>query len=224
MDEKSYILKTKSTTCILFYLGIVLVLVPIIFMTASKMMDSTNMLQIVLNLLCYASLSVIYIIILRKYLFDDLKEFKIMKKLLLAILIIVGTIGVIKLSDALFTWIYKSLNQGMGNNQNSVIEFIKENAFLMFLSSVIFAPFVEEVVFRKNIFSFFKNDWIGLLVSTLAFGLIHVLSSFDFIHIFPYLAAGLIFSLAYILSKRNVWVTITAHSIINLISFIVLVS
>ena len=85
------------------------------------------------------------------------------------------------------------------------------------------APFVEEIVFRKAIFSFFKNDWLALLTSTLAFALIHVISSLDFIHIFPYLAAGFIFSLAYILSKRNIWVTIIAHSLINLISFIALV-
>ncbi len=222
MDEKSYILKTKSTTCILFYLAIVLVLTPIIYMSISKMVDNTDLLQVILNVLCYLSLSIIYIIILRTFLFSDLKEFK-GKKILILLAIIAGTIITIKLTDLLFTWIYSSLNQNMGSNQESVEKMIENNAVLMFLSSVALAPFVEEVVFRKSIFSFFTNDWIGVLVSTLAFGLIHVVSSLDFIHIFPYLVAGFIFSLAYKLSKRNIWVTIIAHALINMISFITLV-
>ena len=93
----------------------------------------------------------------------------------------------------------------------------------MFSSICIFAPFVEEIVFRKCIFSYFNKDIYGILVSTLAFGLIHVISSLDFIHILPYLFAGALFSLAYSLSKRNIWVTIAIHSIVNLISFIILV-
>ena len=221
MDEKSYILKTKSTTIILTYLGIVMALVPIIYMTIARMTGETSLTQVILNVLCYVGLSIFYIILLRNYLFDDLKEFK--KRLLICILVIIGTIVVIKLSDALFTWIYNSLNQDMGKNQNSVIDMVNNYPIFMFLSSAIFAPFVEEIVFRKAIFSFFKNDWLALLTSTLAFALIHVIASLDFIHIFPYLAAGFIFSLAYILSKRNIWVTIIAHSLINLISFIVLV-
>ena len=221
MDEKSYILKTKSTTCILFYLAIVLVLVPILFMTIKNVVDSTTLLQVILNVLSYLSLSVLYIIILRNYLFDDLKEFK--KKILLCILVIIGTIVVIKLSDQLFSMLYKAIGKDLGNNQNSIVSYIDEYPILMLLSSVVFAPFVEEIVFRKNIFSFFKNDWIGLLISTLLFATIHVLSTFDFIHIFPYLFGGFFFSLAYVLSKRNIWVTIIAHSLINLISFLVLI-
>lgn len=222
MDEKSYILKTKSTTCILAYIAIVLVITPILYMAFNKTVDNTNLLQAILNVLCYLSLAIIFIIILRNYLYNDLKEIR-GKKILIFLSIIVGTIITVKLTDLLFTWIYSSLNQDMGNNQEAVESLIKENAFLMFLSSVIFAPFVEEIVYRKCIFSYFNNDWIAILVSTIAFGLIHVLSSFDFIHIFPYLAAGFIFSLAYKLSKRNIWVTIIAHSLINLISFITLV-
>ena len=131
----------------------------------------------------------------------------------------------IKGSELLCGLFYKAINQEIGgDNQQAVIDCIKENALLMSVSTCICAPFVEEIVFRKNIFSFFKNDWIALGVSTLCFGLIHVLSSMDFIHILPYLFAGALFSLFYIFSKRNIWVSIIAHTLANTISFIIIVA
>ncbi len=222
MDEKTYILKEKSTKSILIYIAISLVIIPIIYMSFSKSLDDTTLFQVILNLFCYLSLSIIFIIIFRKYLFSDLKDFK--NIILKGILIIIGGIILIKCSEALCSWFYKLINQEMeGNNQNSVEEFVSKYPVLMFSSICIFAPFVEEIVFRKCIFSYFNKDIYGILVSTLAFGLIHVISSLDFIHILPYLFAGALFSLAYSLSKRNIWVTIAIHSIVNLISFIILV-
>ena len=223
MDEKAYILKEKSIKCILSYIAIVLVIVPIIYMTITKSSDSINtlLLQVIINFICYISLSVIFIIMLKKELFDDLKGFR--KNLLICLLIIFVSWFLIKGSEALCGLFYKAINQEIaGDNQQAVIDCIKENALLMSVSTCICAPFVEEIVFRKNIFSFFKNDWIGLLVSTIAFSLIHVLSSFDFIHILPYLFAGILFSLFYIFSKRNIWVSIIAHTIANTVSFIII--
>lgn len=223
MDEKAYILKEKSIKCILAYVAIVLVITPIIYMTITKMNSNINatLTQVIINFICYLSLSIIFIIFLRKELFSDLVGFK--KNLLICLLIILVSWFLIKGSELLCSLFYKLINQEIsGDNQNTIVECIKENAFLMAIPTCILAPFVEEVVFRKNIFSFFKNDWIGLLVSMLCFGLIHVLSSLDFIHILPYLFAGFLFSLFYILSKRNIWVTIAAHTLANTISFIIL--
>lgn len=225
MDEKAYILKEKSIRCILSYIAVVLVIVPILYMTITKMNENINtlLLQIIVNLISYTSLTIIFIIILRRYLFDDLKDFK--KNILICLLIILVSWFLIKGSELLCDLFYKAINQEMsGDNQNSVVDCIKENAFLMSISTCFLAPFVEEIVFRKNIFSFFKNDWIGLLVSTLCFGLIHVLSTMDFIHILPYLFGGALFSLFYVLSKRNIWVTIIAHSLVNIISYILILT
>ena len=73
MDEKAYILKEKSIKCILSYIAVALVIVPIIYMTITKSSDSVNtlLLQVIINFICYISLSVIFIIMLRKELFDD---------------------------------------------------------------------------------------------------------------------------------------------------------
>ena len=222
MDEKTYILKEKSTKCILSYVTIVLVLIPIIYMTFSKSVSNTTLLQVILNILCFASLSVVFIIILRNYLFDDLKSTK--SRILIDILIVIGGVLLIKGSEVLCSLFYKAINQEIGgSNQESIVSSIEAYPIMMFLSSVIFAPFVEEIIFRKCIFSYFKKDLYGALISITTFALIHVFSSFDFIHILPYIFAGIFFSLSYILSKRNIWISITVHTIVNLISFIALV-
>ena len=222
MDDKTYVLKDKSTKCILSYIIVILVLIPIIYMTFSKMTDNTTLLQVILNILSYVSLSVVFIIILRKYLFNDLKSIK--TRILIDILVVIGGVLLIKGSEALCSWFYKLINQEIsGDNQDTIVESIEAYPIMMFLSTVIFAPFVEEIIFRKCIFSYFKKDLYGALVSITTFALIHVFASLDFIHILPYIFAGTIFSLSYILSKRNIWISISVHTIVNLISFIVLV-
>jgi len=225
MDESKYILKTISTKCILIYILVCFVLTPIIYMTIIKCAfdGNTNYLtQAILNLVSYLGMSIAFIILLRKYLYNDLIEFK--KRILLCILIIIGLVLAIKLSDYLCGLFYKLFNESInGSNQESVVENIKNNAVLMIFSTCIFAPITEEIIFRKCIFSYFEKDIYGVIASTLAFSLIHVLSSLDFIHILPYFVTGLLISLAYMLSKRNIYVTIISHMIVNTISFIVIV-
>lgn len=225
MDESKYILKTISTKCILIYILVCFVLTPIIYMTIIKCFfdGNTNYLtQAILNLVTYLGMAITFIILLRKYLYNDLIEFR--KRILLCILVILGLVLSIKLSDFLCNQFYKLFNESInGSNQTSVVENIKNNAVLMIFSTCIFAPIAEEIIFRKCIFSYFEKDRYGLIASTLAFSLIHVLSSLDFIHILPYLVTGLLLSLGYILSKRNIYVTITAHMVVNTISFIVII-
>ena len=222
MDEKEYILKEKSTKCILIYALISFVLVPIIYMTIIKMAfdgEKNYLTQAIINVLSYGGMAVCFIIILKNYLLDDLSGFK--KNILICIIITLSLILLIKLSEVLCGWFYGLFGESInGNNQNTVVEAIKENAVLMGFSTCLFAPIVEEIIYRKCIFSYFKKNVYGILASTLAFGLVHVISTLDFIHILPYLFAGCLFSVAYALSKRNIYVTIIAHIACNTISFI----
>ena len=224
MDEKAYILKEKSTICILIYILICFALVPIIYMSITKIFfdGNTNYLtQAILNLISYGGMAITFIILLKNYLFDDLIGFK--KNWLICIIITISLIILIKLSDAFCSWFYKLFNETInGNNQQSVIDNIKENAVIMAFSTCLFAPIVEEIIYRKCIFAYFKKDLYAILTSTLCFALVHVFSSLDFIHILPYLITGALFSVAYFLSKRNIYVTILAHIAVNTISFIVI--
>ena len=97
--------------------------------------------------------------------------------------------------------------------------------FLIF-TVCIFGPIIEELVFRKAIFSLFKTNWPGVLVSTLVFGGIHVVNESSFTlfayNIFAYLVGGLAFSLVYVYSKRNVVVTSVLHILHNTIAVLTL--
>ncbi|MDY0276951.1 MAG: type II CAAX endopeptidase family protein, partial [Acholeplasma sp.] len=60
-------------------------------------------------------------------------------------------------------------------NQESILTQLYSNGgFLVAISVVIFAPLVEELVFRKSIFGLIKNDKTAIIASALLFGLIHL--------------------------------------------------
>jgi len=118
---------------------------------------------------------------------------------------------------------------GEAVNQLSIELLLKSpGAPLMILSSIILAPIVEELIFRKVIFELARNKWVALSISSLAFGIVHVsnelfsLSGFGhFLYVFvPYLLLGAGFSATYIVYKRNVITTIGAHMIWNIFAVI----
>lgn len=103
-------------------------------------------------------------------------------------------------------------------NESNVQTLITESPFLALLLTTIFAPIIEEIIFRKSVKDFCNdNKWIFILVSSLIFGYLHVSSSktlFDFLYIIPYGALGGAF--AYILHETdNIYTTILMHLIHN---------
>lgn len=119
---------------------------------------------------------------------------------------------------SLFSQTDNSLNQ-------MTIELICKNGYLipMFFLTVIFAPISEELVFRKSVFGLFKNKWVGLVVSSIGFGLIHVLGGGDYIYLISYAASGFVLGGIYLYSNKNIYASIIAHMINNGFSFIMIV-
>lgn len=118
------------------------------------------------------------------------------------------------------------LEESVSQNQAS-IELIfnskVSNALIMILTTVFLGPVVEELIFRKCAFSFFKNDVVAIIVSSLFFGLIHTVDSGYslgqlILHTIPYSAAGLAFGLAYTKSNRNIIVPMAGHMFMNCIA------
>lgn len=113
------------------------------------------------------------------------------------------------------------------NNEVLVQNMLKASPFLSFISSSLLAPFIEEMIFRKSLGDIFDNKYFKIIMSSLIFGLLHVIFSFntwyDFLYVIPYGALGGAFS--YILTKKNnIFIPITFHvlhnSIITIISII----
>ncbi len=108
-------------------------------------------------------------------------------------------------------------------NQLSIEQSLSSNgAILILVSAVILGPIAEELIFRRSIFALFKNDTVGLVVSALAFGAVHLLSETSLTGVLVnglvYIILGFVFGYIYLRSKKNLAVIITVHMLSNLIS------
>jgi hypothetical protein len=91
--------------------------------------------------------------------------------------------------------------------------------------SVLWAPLVEELVFRGSIRRFIKNDKVFIAVSSVVFGLMHTIFEASLVNVIllglPYIVIGIY--LSYLYSKsNNICSSILGHTLINLISSIII--
>lgn len=161
-------------------------------------------------------ISILYFIY-RKRLIKDFKEFKnnfkpYMKKY---IEYWVLAFGLMILSNILIMLLFPNSS---ATNQENINEIFKIAPIYMFISAAIFAPIIEEIVFRLSFRNMFKNDYLFIILSGLTFGAMHVIGSFnsfiDLIHIIPYSIPGFVF--AYTLTKsKNIFIPISLHCFHN---------
>lgn len=112
----------------------------------------------------------------------------------------------------------------VATNQEIVNSNIMTAPIYMIIASVIFAPFLEETIFRLGFREIFKNDTLFIIMSGLVFGGLHVISSYtnliNLIYIIPYSIPGFIFAYTLVRSK-NIFVPIGLHFFHNAIMMIV---
>lgn len=100
-----------------------------------------------------------------------------------------------------------------GSDNTELLSNIMKSAPIMILSAVIFAPILEEIIFRRVIFGSLiqkYNFWISAIVSGVVFAAIHL----EFEHILLYSVCGLIFAFLYYKTK-SIWTSIIAHMMLN---------
>ncbi len=111
------------------------------------------------------------------------------------------------------------------SNQVMVEELIHTLPLLMFVVTVIFAPIIEEFMFRGIIFRTFRRFGfvVAMLISGFLFGFIHVSAEVfagnigEMLQIFPYMFMG--FVLAYLYEKsKSIAVPMYAHMFSNFVS------
>lgn len=136
-------------------------------------------------------------------------------------------LAIMIISNILIVLLVKEAN---ANNENTVRELISKAPLYMIFSVSIYAPFIEEIIFRKSIkdailtFKDNKNiKYLYILASGLIFGLMHIIGSatsiYDYIYIIPYAALGVSFAALYY-KKDNIFYTITIHSMHNTLAII----
>ena len=99
--------------------------------------------------------------------------------------------------------------------------------WFMGIMSCLYAPLVEECVFRGAIRKFVRRDWLFIIVSGITFGLIHVTGEATLLDAIilglPYTAIGC--GVAYLYAKSdNMLTNITYHFLHNLLSIILIIS
>lgn len=109
--------------------------------------------------------------------------------------------------------------EGNSTNETLIREYINIMPIYMIFSSCIYAPFTEEMVFRKSLRNCFNNKVLYILLSGLIFGSMHLLSAssiVELVFLIPYSALGCVF--AYMYSKTdNIFVPMSFHMMHNTI-------
>ncbi|WP_194841497.1 CPBP family intramembrane glutamic endopeptidase [Sporosarcina obsidiansis] len=106
-----------------------------------------------------------------------------------------------------------------GSENTELLSNIAKTAPIIIPSMVIFAPFLEEIVFRRILFGGLytkTNFWIAALVSAIVFAAVHG----ELQHLLMYLMPGLAFAFVYYKTKRLL-TPIIAHFLMN--SFVTVV-
>ena len=162
-----------------------------------------NILSLAINYILFICFSFMYF----KKFKDDIKR---LSKKHFIIVLIVSILAVIL--NFIMTSVLSSLNVSF-DNQNLVADLLNIYTAPMLIYVIFLAPVIEELVFRYSLGSIIKNNVIFVIISSILFGIIHGLG----LSIFIYIILGLVFSLIYIKTDKNLFSSTLAHIINNLI-------
>ncbi len=235
-------LKNRMNLSIILIYGAVMVFITIlqviILAINPNILDDESLLTTfssITNLILYLSLFLIFLILFHKYFIEQLIDLNNRKVQIISILVI-GFITMIAAS-AISTMILEALGVTEPSDNQAALDMLITGTLFdkisLFVFAVFLAPLVEEFVFRKAVLNMFhfkiNNDTgrfgskfrkvvsasIAILISSLAFGFIHVTSG-DYIQIIYYAFLGVVLGVLYIVSKKNIYVPIFVHFLTNL--------
>lgn len=116
-------------------------------------------------------------------------------------------------------------NGNISSNQQLINNMFDKVPIIVLLLSTLYAPFVEENIFRLSFLRIFKNKYVFIILSSFIFGLLHVIDSvssiYQFLYIFQYMSLGYFLARAYYDSK-NIFISMSMHFLQNFISAILI--
>lgn len=174
----------------------------------------------VIYLIIYEIISFsIILLILNKEIVNDFKDFKNNFKLyfkkyfiywILLLLLMIASNLIIQL-------IYPGSSSANESNFRNTFSYAP---IYSFISACLFAPIIEELIFRMCIKKIFINKYLFIFASSFIFGGLHIIgninNSLDLLYLFPYALPGLILSYVYY-SSNNIFTSIGIHFIHNTI-------
>lgn len=142
----------------------------------------------------------------------------------------------IPIAVVLFTGIAYLLSYLVGlyvpdsENQTVIENIMKTSAMVpMIISTVIFAPVIEELIYRKCVFYYTRNFkiYVRYIISIILFTLPHILTSIGkftvgqyFLMTVPYILDAFMLALIYHKGKYNVYTSIACHIANNILAVI----
>lgn len=204
-----------------------------IYNTMAKVLNP--LLQISVYLICFIGIFIASKNMIR----SDFLRFN--KSMIHMILIGIGLIFLVNIfSNVLLTFLGLS---DESKNEQSITEMLfynKTSFIITAITTIVLAPVVEELVFRKSIFNLCGNNTaLGFITSSIIFGGLHVIASSttalseliqgvgtydafikEVFYIIPYSLMGACIGYVYVKSKRNIAATILCHALNNTISLV----
>lgn len=212
--KKKYI----GIAVVLFYLAYTFGLAEVpLYLFNLKVTDLSNIEKILFYVAIDLSLVLILYLVYRKVFRKDLGDFKNNWRKYLDMGIKYWLIGLIIMGASNYI-IQMFFVNGIAENEETVRALIKAYPLYMIFATILYAPFVEETIFRKAFKDIFGYNWLFVIMSGLAFGGLHVVISAngwaDLLYIIPYGSVGAAFAYLYCKTK-NIWSTIVMHFIHN---------
>ncbi len=183
------------------------------------------------NFFWYLTVTILMILAAKTFLFK--KEWpRFRKRLYQSLGVVVLAIALMFIANMLINGILM-LGGVEGDPENqAMLERLSAGAWydvgsLIFFAAL-FAPFVEEMLFRKVLYGFIRRHWgvvAAILLNSLAFASIHVVTELTAIAedpgallmVLPYFSLGVVISFVYYFSNHRIFVAIGAHMLWNIL-------
>ena len=204
--------------------GLKNILIYILFPSIFTMFFTTNINSkeyMFYMLISYILLTIYFTIIYRKDLKEYIKNFKIKN---IKTIILYWIIGFIFMMISNYIINYIIIPNGISSNEAGNRELLFNNKIIYSLILCIFIPLLEEISFRLEFKKNIKNIKTFLIISSLSFALLHILSTtklIELLYIIPYFILGLTFSKIYI-KTDNIISNILAHMLHNTITVLII--
>lgn len=203
----------------LYFLASAILSLPFLFLYKHNIINEQ-----LANILLYLSLAILFSIIYIKDLIKDFNSFKKDYKKILKITLNYWIKGLfIMLASSYIIGIF---NISPNINQEANASLLREMPIVETICAVIFAPIIEELVFRRGLKKFTNNKHIYAYTTGLIFGFVHIISSLNgindlpmLLYLIPYSSVGIALGYAYH-QTNNIYGTITIHSLHNAITII----
>ena len=220
----------KTLLCLVYFIS------PIIIEIAVMLLNQYSITALLLcNVAYFIGIACLAIILLKRELVKDLSVLKessvkaVIKNILLSFAFYIISVIVAGILVSVISQLAEVNLVDANNNQLAITEMISYSAVVSAFLTCVLAPFVEEIIYRKLIFSFIAkyNGVVAVIVSSALFAFMHEYSSLIsysvsqvLINSIPYFLMGVTFCVVY-KKTNNIFYSIIVHALANVFALTV---